>query len=179
MADNIYSIESSRDENLERMIYDITGAEVESKVEKFREEYQYKKENDSLNKLIRGVVNEEKVDESQVGRFVKKTGKDIGGSLVKNVVVPIAKEFKYSINPRIKAALSKTKQNWKEAGEEESSKQVNSPTPKETAHFLYHQVWNGEGEKPKDYQSKITPEHDFNMKNKDAEVASHYRNMKK
>jgi hypothetical protein len=94
MADNTYSIESSRDEILERMIYDITGAEVESKVEKFREEYQYKKENDSLNKLIRGVVSEEK------GELELTKAAKMG-------IKAVAKGYKENLHPQVKRDVNK------------------------------------------------------------------------
>lgn len=56
----IFGIESSRDENLERMIRDIAGSEVSEKVEKFKEEYQDQKKNDVFNKLVKNILKAEK-----------------------------------------------------------------------------------------------------------------------
>lgn len=56
---NVLGLESSRDENLERMIRDIAGSEVEEKVEKFKEEYQEQKKNDNFSNLIRKIIKVE------------------------------------------------------------------------------------------------------------------------
>lgn len=86
--DKIFSLESSRDEKLERMIRDIAEGEVEEKVEKFKEDLEIYDQTNSFRKVVRS-IGEESIDE----KFEDSKALQTVGKFVKNKALPVAKKL--------------------------------------------------------------------------------------
>lgn len=104
---NTFSIENSRDANLERMIMDIAGEEVEQKVKEYREELETHNETDNWHKIVRS-INEETNESLEDSKTLQGAGKFLKYKALpsaKKVVKTVVKGVKYGV-------VEPTKKGW-------------------------------------------------------------------
>lgn len=105
----IFSIKSSQDEKLERMIQEIAGGEVDEKVALFKEELENHRQTHPFHKAVRS-INE--VEETNEG-FEDSKVLQGAGKFLKHKAIPVAKKLGRAAGKAVKYGIVKpTMDGW-------------------------------------------------------------------